>query len=90
MQSVEITVYGLVQGVFFRKSTKQFAEKNGITGFVRNMPDGTVYIQATGAKEDLNRFIDWCNHGPEHACVDSFVIKQIPDRDFSSFNIRYF
>lgn len=90
LKSFQIKVYGNVQGVFFRKFTKLSAQTNTVTGFVRNEPDGTVYIEATGTVEDLKNFIAWCNKGPEHAHVDSVVIKEIPLAVFSSFNIKYF
>lgn len=80
----------MVQGVFFRKFTKLSAQANTITGFVRNQPDGSVYIEATGTEEDLKNFIAWCHKGPEYARVDSVVIKEIPVVAFSSFNIKYF
>lgn len=90
MKTFKIQVYGIVQGVFFRKFTKKSAEENNVTGFARNEPDGSVYIEATGSETDLKNFIAWCHQGPEHAHVDSVVIKEIPAVGFSSFNIKYF
>ena len=90
MKTFQIHVHGIVQGVFFRKYTKNSAQENNITGFVRNESDGSVYIEATGTEDDLKNFIEWCHHGPQNASVDSVVTKEIPVTAFSSFNIKYF
>jgi acylphosphatase len=65
-----IKISGLVQGVFFRASTKENADRLGINGFVRNEPDTSVYIEAEGEEEALNEFIKWCHHGPPRADVE--------------------
>ncbi len=64
-----IKIYGSVQGVFYRHSAKKEAEKLGITGFARNEPDGTVYIEAEGEEKDLEKFLGWCRKGPSLAQV---------------------
>ena len=64
-----ITVTGKVQGVYFRASTKQMADLLGLKGFVRNEPNGDVYIEAEGDDNMLTKFIQWCHHGPEKASV---------------------
>jgi acylphosphatase len=48
LQTISITVIGLVQGVYYRQSTKEKALELGISGFVKNLPDGNVRILATG------------------------------------------
>jgi acylphosphatase len=90
MQHVNIKVFGDVQGVFFRHFTKKTAETLGIKGFVRNLDDGTVYIEAEGDEQKLREFSTWCNHGPPGASVLKIV--QTPSQDcngFSEFEIRY-
>ena len=62
--AVHIVVHGSVQGVFFRASTQSQASEHSLTGWVRNLPDGTVEIHAEGEKESLDRFIEWCRQGP--------------------------
>jgi acylphosphatase len=52
-----IRVNGRVQGVFFRASTKEVADQLGVRGFVRNEPDGKVYIEAEADEEALKRFV---------------------------------
>ncbi|NJM26572.1 MAG: acylphosphatase [Bacteroidia bacterium] len=59
-----IRVSGLVQGVFFRASTKERAVQHGLTGFVRNEADGAVYVEVEGDSDNVRSFIDWCRHGP--------------------------
>ena len=64
LQTISITVSGKVQGVFYRQSTKEMATSLGITGQVKNLSDGSVYIIATGTKEQLDKLVDWCRQGP--------------------------
>jgi acylphosphatase len=58
-----ITVYGMVQGVFFRRTVKHEAGKLGVFGFVRNDPDGTVFIEAEGVEDALDSFVKWLKSG---------------------------
>lgn len=82
-----IHVFGKVQGVFFRASTKEKADELSIKGFVRNEPDGSVYIEASGDEGSVKEFIKWCNHGPGMAQVVNCVIQEIDKRNFSKFEI---
>jgi len=70
MRRLNIRVFGRVQGVFFRTSAKERADAFGIKGFVRNDPDDTVYIEAEGEEENLQKFLAWCKKGPEGAVVE--------------------
>jgi acylphosphatase len=67
---LDITVQGRVQGVAFRWYTQKKALSLGLTGWVRNQPDGSVRMVAEGPKLDLETFCDWAMHGPDHARVD--------------------
>lgn len=84
-----IRVFGKVQGVFFRASTKEQAEELGIKGFVRNENDGSVYIEAEGEEEPLQTFIGWCKTGPPKAHVDQCVIHSGEIKGFKNFVITY-
>jgi acylphosphatase len=84
---VTISISGVVQGVFFRAFTKEQADAMNISGFVRNEPDGSVYIAAEGNEEDLETFIAWCRHGPSRARVDKCVVEEASWRGFSGFII---
>jgi len=60
---LNITLYGKVQGVFLRRTVEHEAERKGISGFIRNEPDGTVYIEAEGPEEILSEFVNWLKSG---------------------------
>ena len=83
-----IKITGFVQGVFFRASTKEKADSLGITGMVRNEPDGSVYTEAEGEENDLTRFIEWCNRGPAHARVEKCQVEEGGMRNFKRFTIE--
>jgi len=87
LESVSIIVEGFVQGVYFRQSTKSKANELGITGEVKNKPDGTVHIIATGVRTRLNELIEWCWKGPDAAVVKNVKVEQIPLTRFTGFNI---
>lgn len=57
--------------MWFRDSTKAVANQLEIAGFVRNEPDGSVYIEAEGIALNLEQFLEWCHEGPERAEVES-------------------
>ena len=63
IQHTNITLYGKVQGVFMRRTIKQEARRLGVFGFVRNDPDGTVYIEAEADEPVLEQFILWLKTG---------------------------
>jgi acylphosphatase len=86
-QTVSIIVTGKVQGVFYRQSTREKAISLGITGEVKNMPDDTVHIVATGTASQIEQLIAWCRKGPPRAVVESVESTILPLQDFSSFTI---
>lgn len=86
-QHLNIKVYGLVQGVFFRTTAKEQADNLGITGFAQNDPDGSVYIEAEGEENNLNKFVRWCNKGPSMAQVEKVVVTKSKLRNFSNFAV---
>ena len=87
MKHFNVTVKGLVQGVFFRASTKEQAKKLGITGFVKNQPDGSVYLEAEGEAEAMKELLAWLELGPANAQVDNVAMKEDAVRDFTDFDI---
>jgi acylphosphatase len=86
--AVHIVVHGSVQGVFFRASTQSQATEHSLTGWVRNLPDGTVEIHAEGEKESLDRFIEWCRQGPPAANVQRLDLDWISSQSLSDFEVR--
>ena len=89
MKHFKITVKGKVQGVWFRKSTLQEAERLGVKGRVRNQSDGTVYIEAEAPEVVLTDFINWCRKGPETARVDDLELSEGLLQYFNDFRIEY-
>lgn len=87
LQTISITVDGLVQGVFYRQSTKAKAVDLGITGEIKNKPDGTVHITATGTETQLNQLVEWCKKGPEMAIVTNVKVEENPLQSFKGFSI---
>jgi acylphosphatase len=65
-----VVVSGQVQGVFFRDTCRREAVRRGVTGWVRNCPDGTVEAVFEGAPEAVSAMIAWAWRGPSGAVVD--------------------
>lgn len=82
---VNIVLDGRVQGVGFRETTKYVADQSGIKGFVRNGPDGKVYIEAEGEQWELDSFIEWCNEGPDRAKVETCSVDPGELKHFKDF-----
>ena len=66
----KLKIHGRVQGVFFRQSTREKAGELGLSGWVKNMPDGTVEVLAAGPEPVVRELISWCEHGPPYARVE--------------------
>jgi acylphosphatase len=69
LKKVHLKIVGRVQGVFYRASLQQQAKALGITGWCRNMPDGSVEAVVAGDSEAVQALIDWCWQGPSGAEV---------------------
>jgi Acylphosphatases len=87
MQTFVINVSGKVQGVYYRQSAKQKAQELGVTGFVKNLPDGSVLLVATGHSKQLNALVEWCRKGPPAARVTNVDVKEGDPQYFDSFTI---
>ena len=87
MKHVSIRVYGRVQGVFFRASTKEMAEELNIHGNVRNERDGSVAIEAEGDEAAVRKFIEWCRNGPKLASVDRCKVEEGEVQNLKGFSI---
>lgn len=83
-------VYGRVQGVFFRQSTRHQARRLGLVGYARNNPDGTVSIEAEGPAEALAALESWCRQGgPPAARVDEVVVTAGAVQGYAKFEVRH-
>lgn len=87
MKHLNITIRGKVQGVSFRVATKAVANQLGITGFIKNQVDGSVYAEAEGKDFELDNFVDWCHEGPEGAQVEKVEITQGELQNYRNFEI---
>ncbi|MEW6745622.1 MAG: acylphosphatase [Planctomycetota bacterium] len=89
MKRVHLWISGRVQGVCFRYATQDAACGLGLTGWVRNLPDGRVETVAEGEPAAIERFIAYCHEGPPMAHVRH--VERIDDDatgEFDSFFIR--
>lgn len=78
-----------MQGVFFRASTQEKAQELGLTGFVQNEDDGTVYLEAEGDADALQKLEQWVHQGPKAARVDRVDIRQVQElQQFKDFEQR--
>ena len=87
---ITLRVEGIVQGVFFRVTTRQQARQLGLSGWVRNCSDDAVEVVAEGEKNALERLVNWCYQGPEGAVVNRVEVDWEPYRgEFQDFFITY-
>ncbi|MDA8173212.1 MAG: acylphosphatase [Nitrospiraceae bacterium] len=81
---------GRVQGVFFRSFTQQTAAALDVSGFVKNLPDGSVEAVFEGAEPLVKETLNICRQGPPHASVEDMNIKWEPySGEFRGFSVRY-
>ena len=84
-----IKISGRVQGVGFRYSTKLTADNMDIKGYVKNIYDGSVYIEAEGEMQNVNKFLEWCKSGHGYAVIEDIYIGDDSLKNFHSFEIRH-
>ncbi|MFQ5459573.1 MAG: acylphosphatase [Anaerolineae bacterium] len=88
-QRAHLTVHGRVQGVMYRASARAAAKELGLTGWVRNLPDGTVEAVAEGQRRDLDKLVLWCRQGPNQARVTRVDVEFVPATgEFADFAVR--
>lgn len=85
-----VIIHGLVQGVWFRASTKDEALRIGVAGWVRNLPEGAVEAVFEGEKKKVEEIVGWCYKGPPGARVTKVDLSWEPYRgELKHFDIRY-
>ena len=83
-------ISGRVQGVFYRAHMRDEARRRGLTGWVKNLPDGRVEAVVEGEEEKIQELIDWAHLGPPAARVDDVEVHwEEPREEFDDFEIRY-
>ena len=83
-----VSVYGRVQGVFFRTWTRDQALELGVTGWVRNCPDGRVDMHIEGEEAAVGRLLERLRRGPPKARVDDVHLWTVELFDFDDFEVR--
>ena len=83
----KIRVTGHVQGVGFRWSAANEARKLDIKGYVKNLSDGSVYLEVEGSEKQLNIFVEWCKKGPGYGFVGSVKTESASLVNYTDFRI---
>jgi len=84
-----IRLFGKVQGINFRWSTRKRAKSLGVSGYVQNLDDGSVIIEAEADDSTLHKLKEWCKSGPMFSRVDKMEINEAPLRNLEQFVIKY-
>ncbi|MDI6851071.1 MAG: acylphosphatase [bacterium] len=84
-----IRIYGIVQGVGFRYFAYRLATNMGISGYVKNMPDESVEIEAEGPEDVLEQFLRRVEEGPPAAVVERVIKEEIPPTGEKGFEIKH-
>jgi acylphosphatase len=83
-----VLVSGRVQGVFFRDTCRRMAEQHGVSGWVRNLPDGRVEAVFEGTAGEVGRLVEWSRRGPRFAVVEDVRVEAEPPEGITGFQIR--
>jgi acylphosphatase len=83
-----VVVTGRVQGVFFRDTARRRAEAVGVSGWVRNRPDGALEAVFEGEAEAVDELVDFCRRGPSRAAVASVEVTDEEPEGLSGFQVR--
>ncbi len=83
-----VTVEGRVQGVFFRDSTRDHAERHGVAGWVSNRPDGGVEVVLEGARDRVEQVLRFLESGPPRASVERVDVQDEEPEGLSGFQVR--
>lgn len=89
MVRAHVFVSGMVQMVFFRHETRVRAQGLGLTGWVKNLPDGRVEAVFEGPEDRIETMVEWCRRGPTHADVEHVEILKEEPEGLEAFDIRF-
>ncbi|MEK9166100.1 MAG: acylphosphatase [Patescibacteria group bacterium] len=91
MSLVKILIFGFVQGVFLRRDINQKAKELGVSGYVCNLDDGSVYAEAQGEQLKLKEMIEWIKNSPGRSKVKKVKIEweAVDKIDADGFEIKY-
>ncbi len=83
-----IIIKGEVQGVAYRFNAQAKAHQFDLTGFVKNLPDGSVYTEVEGLEDNINKFIEWCYVGPRLAEVTEVKAEESEVLGFQTYEVK--
>lgn len=86
-RAIHFWVSGRVQGVYFRQSTLNQARQLGLTGWVKNLPDGRVEGVACGPQQALEQLTQWLHQGPPVAKVTDLKVEPEASTNFGEFSV---
>lgn len=91
MKTLHINVRGRVQGVFYRDYSKRQADQLNISGWIRNVPDGSVEAVISGKDADVDQMLEWFHIGSPLSNVTSVCAEEVlPTEKLTKFQIRYY
>ena len=88
MQRRRVAVQGHVQGVFFRETARRRAQSAGVSGWARNLPDGTVEAVFEGERDAVERLVEFAREGPRGARVDWVDVVSEEPEGLEGFSVR--
>lgn len=88
MKRFKVTIHGRVQGVGFRYFIQRAATQYQISGYVKNLSNGTVEIDAEGEQEKMDLFLSECRSGPRLSNVSSFQTTKMEPLNYTSFSVK--
>ena len=83
-----VLISGQVQGVCFRDACRRLALQQGVSGWVRNLPDGRVEAVLEGPPDGVHRLVDWAHHGPAAATVTGVAVREERPEGLGDFVVR--
>ncbi|HET6166168.1 MAG TPA: acylphosphatase [Marmoricola sp.] len=87
-KAVDVRITGMVQGVSFRAYTREQARGLGVSGWVRNEPDGSVSGHFEGPGRAVDALVEWCRHGPAYADVEHVEVTRGESTGAADFAVR--
>ncbi len=89
MESVNLIIRGVVQGVFFRANVERKARELGLKGYVKNLDNGNVEVRVEGNEGKIKELIEFCKNSPGSSKVEEIEVENKEIENFGDFSIRY-